>query len=160
MDKLDETHWIKVWNVDTAVMKTSLSAPVGKTDQRLRTTESSSSNSNSRSARGTGYDADDERTRILQAELQDSIQPARPNGKSKGRLKATKATKQVAHKSTSNGKRKIVETHVDQVSKRQRNELRQMAELAINSRAMAGPWTGASDMHEVPSWYDFRAVDV
>ena len=141
-------------------MKTSLPGFSETLDQRQRDANSASLSSNNRSARATGYEADDERTRTLQGELQETAQPPQPAHASTGRLQPVQKRNQAGHHSTSRGRRRSAHRQESQPSKGQRDELRTVAELAINASPFAGPATGGYDMHEVPGWYDYGAIDM
>jgi hypothetical protein len=141
-------------------MKTSLPGSSKDLDQHLRETNSASPSSVNVSGRVTGYDADDELTRRLQAELQETAQPPQPSRTTTGRPRPVRSRKQTGRQSASRGKRDPADRQESQPSNRRGDQLQKMAELAINAYSLTAPSTEGSNMHEVPGWYEDEAFDM
>lgn len=147
-----ETEWVQVWNADTHVLKSSLPAPTAELNQGQRSMHEPSGTSDSHSARATGYEADDEATRVyvsrlLQDELQESIE-----GRDRARrLALTNAARQalaVGRGMNAADKKRNSNEAYPSSSKRANLGPRQMTAPDVNSRASLSP----SVVYDRPLW--------
>ena len=145
-----EAKWVQVWNADTHVLKSSLPAPTADLNQDHRPAPASGGAFNSHSARATGYEADDEATRVqvsrlLQDELQDSIE-----GRDGARRLALANAAQLALTAVgAAGEKRKANEGYPSPAKRATLGPRQMTAPDVNSRASLSP---SVVMYEGPAW--------
>jgi hypothetical protein len=145
-----EENWVQIWNADTHVLKSSLPAPTMD-----RSTHESSGAFNSGSARATGYEADDEATRLhvsrlLQDELQESIE-GRDGARRLALANAAQRALTAGHDigAAGGGKKRNLNEAYPSPSKRANPGPRQMTAPDVNSRASVSPSVVS---YEGPSW--------